>query len=122
MQSLYFQDDNITTNANGKKLYYVRLTYNNMSINIYDMIKYEPYDATNIEVSYKLNNYKIAKITSTGMLTFEESVVKNNSFTSLEVTITSKDNLTLSDTLTIMNIKFKDSNSESYDDFIFGEF
>lgn len=119
MEKLYFQDENITTKKNGDKVYYFRPTFNNLSINLYDMIVYEPNDTTNIAVSFYLSNNKIAKVTVTGMLTFEEEIVKNNSFTSLEITIYSQDGTNLKDTLTIMNSKYKDNNSESYKDYEF---
>ncbi|MBQ4558440.1 MAG: hypothetical protein IJA61_03595 [Clostridia bacterium] len=114
MEKLYFQDKNIVLD-DGDKIYYFALSYGNMSLNVYDMIVYEPNNTTDISVSYTLSNYDIAKITQTGMLTFEEHAI--NSFTSLEVTIASQDSSNLSDKLIIRHINLKDKDSAEFDDF-----
>ncbi len=117
MQKLYFSDSEIEITKSGNKVLYFAISYNNLVINLDDMVVYEPNDTTDISVTYTLDDYSIASVTSTGLLVFEESVI--TTFIKLEVTVTSKDGSNLKDKLIIQNENIKGSFEESYPNFEF---
>ena len=117
MQEMYFSSDKIEINKTGEKIYYMRPTKDNLSIDLYDMVQYRPLETTNIDMYFSVNDPSICAITKTGLLTFYESSI--NSFSSITVTVTSKDGSNLKDTLKIIHTRYKDDGKETYDDFDF---
>ena len=117
MEKLYFSSEEITLNNSNEKIYLFDPKADDLSIDLYSMVEYRPYDTTNIDVKFtatlksgegKAEDY--IRITKTGFLTFKESAIKNFTDHILLITVNSQDGSQLSDKLMIMRSS-TDSNS-----------
>ena len=125
MEKIYFTDEKIEYNKSNEKIYFFDPKPDELSIDLYSMVQYRPYDTTNIDMKFtvtlKSGDGKpedFIKITKTGFLTFKESAVQEFTDHILVVTVNSQDGSQLSDKIMIMRPS-TDSGEDTFDDFIF---
>ena len=122
MQDIDFVSEEITTNNKGDKIYYMDISANNLSVDLYSMVEYKPYNTTNINMKFVLTLKSgdgeaedYAKVTKTGFLTFKEDMIDQFKDNILVVTVNSQDGSQLSDSIMIMKPS-TDSNSSVFED------
>lgn len=125
MEQIYFANEEITVNKSGEKIYFFEPTPDKLSIDLYSMVQYRPYDTTNIDMKFTVSLRSgdgkaedFIRITKTGFLTFRENSINDFKDHVLIITVNSQDGSQLSDKIMIMRPS-NDSGSDTFDDFIF---